>query len=76
MAAGLFVAFSVYHRFVLPTVSDDRRDRSKSYSDTWQEFGRVVVAFFNKKNIGIAEKQFFQVKKNNYFCGNFSRCYL
>ena len=54
VAAGLFVAFSVYHRFVLPTVSDDRRDRRKSYSDTWQEFGRVVVAFFDKKNIGIA----------------------
>lgn len=54
VAAGLFVAFSVYHHFVLPTVSDDRRDRSKSYSDTWQEFGRVVVAFFDKKNIGIA----------------------
>lgn len=54
VAAGLFVAFSVYHRFVLPTVSDDRRDRRKSYSDTWQEFGRVVVAFLDKKNIGIA----------------------
>ena len=54
VAAGLFVAFSVYHRFVLPTVSDDRRDCRKSYSDTWQEFGRVVVAFFDKKNIGIA----------------------
>lgn len=54
VAAGLFVAFSVYHRFVLPTVSDDRRDLRKSYSDTWQEFGRVVVAFFDKKNIGIA----------------------
>ena len=54
VAAGLFVAFSVYHRFVLPTVSDDRRDSRKSYSDTWQEFGRVVVAFFDKKNIGIA----------------------
>lgn len=54
VAAGLFVAFSVYHRFVLPTVSDDRRDRRKSYNDTWQEFGRVVVAFFDKKNIGIA----------------------
>ena len=54
VVAGLFVAFSVYHRFVLPTVSDDRRDRRKSYSDTWQEFGRVVVAFFDKKNIGIA----------------------
>lgn len=50
----LLVAFSVYHRFVLPTVSDDRRDRRKSYSDTWQEFGRVVVAFLDKKNIGIA----------------------
>ena len=54
VAAGLFVAFSVYHRFVLPTVSDDRRDLRKSYNDTWQEFGRVVVAFFDKKNIGIA----------------------
>ena len=54
VAGGLFVAFSVYHRFVLPTVSDDRRDSRKSYSDTWQEFGRVVVAFFDKKNIGIA----------------------
>ena len=54
VAAGLFVAFSVYHRFVLPTVSDDRRDRRKSYSDIWQEFGRVVVAFLDKKNIGIA----------------------
>lgn len=54
VAAGLFMAFSVYHRFVLPTVSDDRRDSRKSYSDTWQEFGRVVVAFFDKKNIGIA----------------------
>ena len=54
VAAGLFVAFSVYHRFVLPTVSDDRRDSRKSYSDTWQEFGRVVVAFLDKKNIGIA----------------------
>jgi len=54
VAAGLFVASSVYHRFVLPTVSDDRRDSRKSYSDTWQEFGRVVVAFFDKKNIGIA----------------------
>ena len=54
VAAGLFMAFSVYHRFVLPTVSDDRRDSMKSYSDTWQEFGRVVVAFFDKKNIGIA----------------------
>ena len=54
VAEGLFVAFSVYHRFVLPTVSDDRRDSRKSYSDTWQEFGRVVVAFFDKKNIGIA----------------------
>ena len=54
VAAGLFMALSVYHRFVLPTVSDDRRDSRKSYSDTWQEFGRVVVAFFDKKNIGIA----------------------
>lgn len=52
IAAGVFVAMFVYHRFVLPTPATDKAVNAR-WGETLGEFGHVFKSFFAKKNIGI-----------------------
>lgn len=53
--SALFLGFAIYHSWALPKVEIFTNDKeSKSISDVWKEFGNVFVAFFRKKQVGIA----------------------
>lgn len=54
VVSGLFVAMFCYHRFVLPKSDDDENALKIKYKETIKEFGKIFVAFFLKKNIGLA----------------------
>lgn len=50
----LFVAFALYHAWVLPNVENkcvDRSARTKNTSSFGKEFGQVFTSFFRKKNV-------------------------
>lgn len=51
--AGLFVLFSLYHRWQLPRPVTDRLGRAVSLSQFFREFGVTFVSFFRKPNIAI-----------------------
>ena len=52
--AGLFVAFFVYHRFILPYPVADTGKSAATPQDVAKEFGRTFVSFFKKEGIGLA----------------------
>lgn len=52
--AGLFIAFFVYHRFVLPKPASDTEKATHTPAEVMQEFGRTFVSFFTKKGILLA----------------------
>lgn len=51
---ALFVLFFIYHRFVLPTPSEDRSTLTRSGSLFLHEFWITFRSFFQKENIGPA----------------------
>lgn len=52
--AGLFLAFFVYHRFVLPRPISDVGKSSASPAEVLHEFGKTFASFFTKKGIVLA----------------------
>jgi PAT family beta-lactamase induction signal transducer AmpG len=50
---GFFVAFFIYHKFVLPYPKSDVSARKDQSSSILSEFLKTFAAFFKKKNIGI-----------------------
>ena len=51
--AGLFIAFFVYHKFILPYPKSDLPAKKDKSSSILSEFTKTFSAFFKKKNIGI-----------------------
>lgn len=52
--AGLFLAFFIYHRFLLPYPSTDSGRAARTPQEVLIEFGRTFKSFFSKKGIGLA----------------------
>ena len=52
--AGLFIAFMVYHRFLLPRPSEDGEREVHTPQMVLTEFGKTFRSFFTKKGIGLA----------------------
>ncbi|MDD4157955.1 MAG: AmpG family muropeptide MFS transporter [Proteiniphilum sp.] len=52
--AGLFIAFMVYHRFVLPRPAEDSGKEVHTPKRVLIEFGKTFKSFFTKKGIGLA----------------------
>lgn len=52
--AGLFVAFFVYHKFILPHPASDSGKSATTPGEVAKEFGRTFTSFFSKKGIGLA----------------------
>ncbi len=52
--AGLFVAFFVYHRFVLPKPATDIGKTTNTPTEVMTEFGKTFLSFFTKKGILLA----------------------
>ncbi len=52
--AGLFVAFFVYHKFILPHPVTDTGKSATTPGEVAKEFGRTFASFFTKKGIGLA----------------------
>lgn len=52
--AGLFLAFFVYHRFVLPYPVTDSGKAANTPKEVMHEFGNTFKSFFTKKGIGLA----------------------
>ncbi len=51
--AGLFTAFFVYHKFILPYPKNDLPAKKSESDSVLKEFAKTFVAFFKRKNIGI-----------------------
>jgi len=52
--AGLFIAFMVYHRFLLPRPAEDGEREVHTPQMVLTEFGKTFRSFFTKKGIGLA----------------------
>jgi len=52
--AGLFVAFFLYHLFLLPYPASDQKRENKDFGEIMRNFGETFVSFFTKKGIGLA----------------------
>lgn len=52
--AGIFLAFFVYHSFVLPYPNTDTGKSARTSHEVVTEFGNTFQSFFTKKGIGLA----------------------
>ena len=53
LMAGLFIAFWLYHNWVLPRPAEDGEKQTKTASAIWQEFRQTVVTFFQKPQVWV-----------------------
>lgn len=53
LLAGIFIGFTLYHRFLLPHPSQDAEREKVSTQKLWNEFFLTFTTFFQKKNIGL-----------------------
>ncbi|MBR0049875.1 MAG: MFS transporter [Prevotella sp.] len=51
LMAGLFIAFWLYHNWVLPTPEEDGEKHTKTAAAIWEEFRQTVVTFFRKPQV-------------------------
>ena len=51
LMAGLFIAFWLYHNWVLPKPDEDNEKHTKTVSAIWSEFRQTVVTFFQKPQV-------------------------
>jgi PAT family beta-lactamase induction signal transducer AmpG len=49
--AGLFIAFWLYHNWVLPRPDEDSEKQSKTATAIWAEFCQTLVTFFQKPQV-------------------------
>lgn len=52
--SALFLFFAIYHSWALPKVEIAKGEKNYAFNDIINEFVRVFVAFFKKKQVGIA----------------------
>lgn len=52
--AGLFIAFFVYHRFILPYPKTDVTKKTNTAQQIFSDFTKTFVAYFKKRNIMLA----------------------
>lgn len=52
--AGLFLAFFIYHRFILPKPISDKASADTTVKNVTQEFFGTFVSFFRKKHAWVA----------------------
>ena len=53
LMAGLFIAFWLYHNWVLPRPEEDNEKHGKTVAGIWGEFRETVVTFFQKPQVWI-----------------------
>ncbi len=51
LMAGLFIAFWLYHNWVLPRPSEDSEKQTKTVSGIWNEFCQTLITFFQKPQV-------------------------
>ena len=51
LMAGLFIAFWLYHNWVLPRPTEDSEKHAKTASAIWSEFRQTVITFFQKPQV-------------------------
>ena len=51
LMAGLFIAFWLYHNWVLPRPDEDSEKQSKTATAIWAEFCQTLVTFFQKPQV-------------------------
>ena len=51
LMAGLFIAFWLYHNWILPHPSEDGDGHAKTPAAIWSEFRQTVVTFFQKPQV-------------------------
>ena len=51
LMAGLFIAFWLYHNWVLPRPEEDGEKQTQKASDIWTEFCQTLVTFFRKPQV-------------------------
>ena len=51
LMAGLFIAFWLYHNWVLPRPSEDSEKQTKTVKGIWDEFCQTLVTFFKKPQV-------------------------
>ena len=51
LMAGLFIAFWLYHNWVLPHPDEDGEKQTKTASAIWNEFCQTLVTFFQKPQV-------------------------
>ena len=52
--AGLFIAFCLYHKFILPKPASDKPSVTVTASNLMKEFFATFASFFKKKQVAIA----------------------
>lgn len=52
--AGVFIALSLWHKFILPSPKSDQPSTGITYRTIWNEFIGTFTSFFKKKGIGVA----------------------
>ena len=52
--AGLFIAFCLYHKFILPKPASDKPSVMVTASNLMKEFFATFVSFFKKKQVAVA----------------------
>lgn len=53
LMAGLFIAFTLYHNFMLPRPADDVKRPGLSAGKLMEDFFKTFASFFRKKNLGL-----------------------
>ena len=53
LMAGLFLALTIYHRFMLPYPDSDVKREGLTPSKLLEDFFKTFVSFFQKKHIGL-----------------------
>lgn len=53
LLAGIFLALTIYHRFVLPKPASDAPRKDINASTIWRNFATTFVSFFQKPHMGL-----------------------
>ena len=51
LMAGLFIAFWLYHNWILPRPLEDSEKQTKTVSGIWNEFCQTLITFFQKPQV-------------------------
>jgi PAT family beta-lactamase induction signal transducer AmpG len=51
--AGLFIALTLYHSYILPRLINDTKTEAINGKGLWENFLKTFISFFKKKHIGL-----------------------